>query len=154
MTGSGGDEMNVTAHAAHGSDKGRFLRHLGEMTVVMIAGMAVLGGSLRAAVAAAGVDYAAARLRWPALFALVMAFTMSAPMAWWMRRRGHDRGYTAEMSAAMFVPVLALIPPLWFGVISAETLSAIQHAVMLPSMIVVMLRHRRGSAGRRPSSSG
>jgi cytochrome bd-type quinol oxidase subunit 1 len=76
-----------------------------------------------------------------------MAFNMSAPMAWWMRRRGHGWRYTAEMSAAMFVPVLALIPPLWLGAISGEALSGIQHAVMIPSMVAVMLRRRREFAG-------
>lgn len=139
--------MSATTHAGHGSGKGHFLRHLGEMTLAMMVGMAVLGGVFRGVVAAAGVDYADARLRLPALFALVMAFNMSAPMAWWMRRRGHGWGYTAEMSAAMFVPVLALIPPLWLGAISGETLSGVQHAVMIPSMVVVMLRRRREFAG-------
>jgi hypothetical protein len=117
------------------------------MTLAMMLGMAVLGGVFRGAIAVAGVDYADTRLRLPALFALVMAFNMSAPMAWWMRRRGHGWRYTAEMSAAMFVPVLALIPPLWLGAISGEALSGIQHAVMIPSMVAVMLRRRREFAG-------
>lgn len=47
----------------------------------------------------------------------------------------------------MFVPVLAQIPPLWLGAISGETLSGIQHVVMIPSMVVVMLRRRREFAG-------
>jgi hypothetical protein len=56
------------------------------------------------------------------LFALVMALNMSVPMAWWMRRRV-TVGYTAKMSAATFVPILALIPALWLGAISGETRS-------------------------------
>jgi flagellar biosynthetic protein FliP len=139
--------MSATAHVGHASGKGHFLRHLGEMTLVMMLGMALLGGIVRGAAAAAGVDYADVRLRLPAVAALVMALNMSAPMAWWMRRRGHGWGYTVEMSAAMFVPVLALIPALWVGAISAETLSAIQHAVMIPSMMIVMV-HRRGELAR------
>lgn len=132
--------MSATTHAPHG--RGGFLRHVLEMTLVMVAGMAVLGGVFQAALAVAGVDTTDARLRLPGLFALVMALNMSVPMAAWMRRRGHGWAYTAEMVAAMIVPVAVLIPPLWIGVISGETLSTIQHAVMLPSMVVVMLRHR------------
>jgi hypothetical protein len=47
------------------------------------------------------------------------------------------------MAAAMFIPVLALTPLLWLGLISGDGLGVIQHAVMLPSMLVVMLRRRR-----------
>jgi hypothetical protein len=119
-----------------------FLRHLGEMTVVMMLGMAVLGAVSEVALAAVGLDYDRADLGSPVLSALIMAFNMSAPMAWWMRRRGHSWPYTAEMAAAMFVPVLALIPLLWLGVISGDALSMIQHAVMIPSMLAVMLRRR------------
>jgi hypothetical protein len=80
------------------------------------------------------------------LFALVMALNMSVPMAWWMRRRGHGWG-TRQMSAATFVPILALIPALWLGAISGEMRFGIQHAVMIPSMIVVLLRSRSEFAG-------
>lgn len=145
--------MSTITHARHG--QGHLLRHVLEMTVVMMVGMMVLGGLFRGAIAAVGVDYADARLRLPGLFALVMAVNMSVPMAWWMRRRGHGWGYAAEMVASMIVPVLALLPPLWLGMISGDTLSSIQHVIMLPSMIVVMLRRRgelpaTGSVRARP----
>lgn len=139
--------VSTNTHAGHERGKLHFVKHLGEMTLVMMVGMAVLGGLFSGALAAAGVDYDAAEVRFPAVFALVMAFNMTAPMAWWMWRRGHGWRYTAEMSAAMFVPVLALIPPLWLGAISGETLSGIQHAAMIPSMVVVMLRRRKEFAG-------
>lgn len=126
---------------------GHFFRHLGEMTLAMMLGMAVLGGLTRLALTGLGLDVDRAELQLPALLALVMAFNMSVPMAWWMRRRRHSWGYTAEMVAAMFVPVLALIPLLWLGFISGDTLSMVQHAVMLPSMALVMLR-RRGEVAR------
>ena len=119
------------------------LKHLGEMTVVMMLGMAVLGMPSETAFDAAGVDYDRIELEWPTVPALVMAFNMSVPMVLWMRRRGHSWSYTLEMAAAMFIPVLALTPVLWLGLISGDGLSVIQHAVMIPSMIVVMLRRRR-----------
>ena len=119
------------------------LKHLGEMTVAMMLGMAVLGIPSELAFDAAGIDYDRIELEWPTVPALIMAFNMSAPMIWWMRRRGHSWSYTLEMAAAMFAPVLALTPVLWLGFISGDGLSVIQHAVMLPSMLVVMLRRRR-----------
>ena len=119
------------------------LRHLGEMTVAMMLGMAVLGIPSELAFDAAGIDYDRIELEWPTVPALVMAFNMSVPMVLWMRRRGHSWSYTLEMAAAMFIPVLALTPVLWLGFISGDGLIVIQHAVMIPSMIVVMLRRRR-----------
>jgi hypothetical protein len=127
--------------ARHGT--AHLLRHLGEMTVAMMLGMAVLGMGSQVALDAAGVDYDRIGLQWPTVPALVMAFNMSAPMVWWMRRRGHSWSYTMEMAAAMFIPVLALTPALWLGLISGDALTGIQHAVMIPSMLVVMLRRRR-----------
>ena len=119
------------------------LRHLGEMTLAMMLGMAVLGMGSQVALDAAGVDYNRLELQWPMVPALVMAFNMSAPMVWWMRRRGHSWSYTMEMAAAMFIPVLVLTPLVWLGFISGDGLLVIQHAVMIPSMVVMMLRHRQ-----------
>jgi len=81
------------------------LKHLGEMTVAMMLGMAMLGVPSELAFDAAGIDYDRIELEWPTVPALVMAFNMIAPMVWWMRRRGHSWSYTLEMAAAMFVPV-------------------------------------------------
>ncbi|HEU4542302.1 MAG TPA: hypothetical protein VFR23_14325 [Jiangellaceae bacterium] len=120
-----------------------FLKHLGEMTVAMMLGMAVFGMASQAGLDAAGIDYDRLELEWPMVPALVMAFNMSAPMVWWMRRRGHSWSYTLEMAAAMFIPVLALTPLVWLSLISGDGLLVIQHVVMIPSMIVVMLRRRR-----------
>ena len=64
-------------------------------------------------------------------------------MVWWMRRRGLQLVLTMEMAAAMFIPVLTLTPVLWLGFITGGELSVIQHALMIPSMVVVMLRLRR-----------
>jgi hypothetical protein len=129
------------ARRRHGT--AHILRHLGEMIVAMMLGMAVLGMLAQAALVAVGLDYDGSPLEWPAVSALVMAFNMSVPMVWWMRHRGHNWSYASEMAAAMFVPVLALIPLLGLGIISGDTLSGIQHAVMIPSMLLVMLRRRR-----------
>jgi hypothetical protein len=112
------------------------------MTVVMMLGMAVLGGVSQAAMTAAGLDYERVQLEWPVASALLMAVNMTLPMVWWMRHRRHSWSYAVEMAAAMFIPVLALAPLLWLGLISGDALSGIQHMAMLPSMLVVMLRRR------------
>lgn len=124
-----------------------FLRHSVEMAVGMMLGMAVLGAVSQTAVAAAGLDYERAAIERPEVSALVMAFNMTLPMVWWMRHRGHSWSYITEMAAAMFIPVVALTPPLWLGFISGEALSGIQHVIMIPSMLVVMLRRRSELAG-------
>jgi hypothetical protein len=112
------------------------------MIVAMMLGMAVLGMVAQVSLTAIGLDYDGGPLELPAVSALVMAFNMSVPMVWWMRHRGHTWSYATEMAAAMFVPVLALIPLLGLGIISGDTLSGVQHAVMIPSMLVVIFRRR------------
>jgi hypothetical protein len=119
------------------------LKHLWEMTVVMMLGMAVLGGVSQAALTAVGLDYDSVQLEWPAVTGLLMAFNMTLPMVLWMRHRRHSWPYAMEMAVAMFIPVLALTPPLWLGLISGDALSGIQHMAMIPSMLMVMLRRRK-----------
>jgi hypothetical protein len=49
-------------------------------------------------------------------------------------------GPKAEMDGAMVLPIVLLIGPYWAGVLSAEALLGVMHALMLPFMFVVMLR--------------
>ena len=143
---SGTETLDIRPASPKSTTRGhriQFLKHLGEMTVAMLLGMAVLGMPSEVAFDAAGIDYDRIGLEWPTVPALVMAFNMSVPMILWMRRRGHSWSYTMEMAVAMFIPVLALTPALWLGLISGDGLSMVQHAAMIPSMIVLMLRRRR-----------
>ncbi len=115
----------------------RFGRHFGEMLLAMLLGMAILGGAVAGVLAVAGtsVNDAAAWVR-----AGVMAATMTLPMVWWMQRRGHAPARSAEMAAAMIVPTLAAIALFEIGVLgSADALLTVQHVVMLPAMLGVML---------------
>ena len=116
----------------------RFARHLVEMIVAMMLGMAALGALWRALLSGWAVDLSAFSLDHAALVALVMAFDMTVPMVWWMRRRGHDWARAAEMAGAMFVPTLLLIGLLHVGAISADSLIGLEHGLMLPSMLLVM----------------
>jgi hypothetical protein len=122
----------------------RFARHYLEMVAAMVAGMIVLGGMSRAVLTPAGIEFSAARH--PELTSLEMAFDMTAGMVVWMRHRGHAWASTLEMAGVMFFPALALFPPLWLGVVTADSLPMLEHLVMLPLMLAVMLR-RRGEYG-------
>jgi len=112
-----------------------FLRHLGEMTLAMVIGMAALGGAFRGAFAVAS----AGTLQDVELSALAMAFSMSVPMAAWMRHRGHGWTHTLEMAGAMIVPAALLLVGFRLDAVTGPTVMSVQHAVMLPGMIAVML---------------
>jgi hypothetical protein len=111
------------------SAAGRFARHYIEMLVAMAVGMAVLGAVLRAFVT----------FDQPELSALVMATNMSIGMAVWMHYKGHSWRSILEMSAAMYIPYVLLLPPLWFGVLPEHGLHVGGHLLMLPAMAIAML---------------
>ena len=116
----------------------RLLRHLGEMTLAMMIGMGLLEGTVEKALAVAS----AGALPDDELTIAAMALSMTIPMAAWMRYRGHGWTPTAEMSAAMIVPAIALVVVLRLGAISGDAALAVQHVIMLPSMIAAMLYRR------------
>jgi hypothetical protein len=134
-------ERRHTAHRGHG--RWPFARHYLEMVAAMLVGMAVLGGLVQGALAVAGVGTPGQ----PELTALEMAFYMAVGMVVWMRHRGHGWASTLEMAGAMFVPVIALLPPLWAGAIGGDDLLMLEHVVMLPLMYLVMRRRRSEYGG-------
>ncbi|MEU8202370.1 hypothetical protein [Streptosporangium sp. NPDC049046] len=115
-----------------------FWRHYLEMLAAMVVGMVVLGAAVRAGLALAGLELPAR----PEVVALEMAVDMSAGMIVWMRYRGHGWAATLEMAGVMIVSALALFPLLWMGVISGDALLLLEHVLMLPLMLLVMLRRR------------
>lgn len=118
----------------------RFFRHYLEMVAAMLVGMFVLGGVLRAVLAGLGVEYSMASH--PELMLAEMALTMTVAMAAWMRYRGHGWAATLEMSAAMLVPGLAMVPLVWRDVLDGGMAMMLEHLVMFPLMLAVMLRRR------------
>ena len=113
-----------------------FALHVAAMLGVMFAGMLVLGGALSGALAMAGTSLSAG----PAsVAALVMGFNMTVPMVWWMNRRGHGARDNAEMAASMIVPTLLAIGLALAGILADDAIMLVQHAVMIPAMIGVML---------------
>jgi hypothetical protein len=136
------DDITLTgetgAHRHGGS--GHFARHFVEMVIAMAAGMLIFGAAIRGVLALTGGELSMERN--PELTSLEMAFDMSAGMLVWMRVRGHGWAGSLEMCAAMFAPLAVLFPLLWLDVISPDSLMLLEHVVMLPLMLLVMLRRR------------
>jgi hypothetical protein len=131
-----------------------FIRHYIEMLVAMFLGMAVLGTPMFLALGAAGVSSAELQSDAPALMLLAMGITMTVPMVAWMRYRGHGWQASNEMAASMLIPTAGVIALLGAGLVDdVGTLLAIEHVVMLPSMLVAMLLRREeyshGAHGNR-----
>ena len=109
----------------------------------MFLGMGLLFVPAVAGLAAVGMSRSELETDALALLLLLMAATMTAPMVAWMRYRGHGWPASADMAAAMFAPTFGLIALLWSGLVEdIGTLFAIEHVVMLPAMLAVMLLRR------------
>jgi hypothetical protein len=121
----------------------RFGLHYLEMIAVMFAGMGVVGGGLVLAAAALGFGASEIEADAPALILAGMGFSMTAPMVWWMRFRGHMWPATRAMATSMIAPTLAAIALLAAGAVTdLDGLLAIQHVAMFPAMFTAMLLHR------------
>ena len=134
--------MNLAqAHAAptHQPSWRLFVRHLAEMIVTMLVGMAVLGAAASLIFALTGHSNL---LHYAGLRGLLMSAYMTIGMFLWMRHRGHAWSSVGEMAAAMFVPDGLLIGPFAAGCISAGVFLGAMHVLMLPCMVVVMLTHQ------------
>ncbi len=121
------------SHAHHGGKLGRlrFAGHFVEMQLAMMVGM-MLGGPL--GIAAVG----SVELR-----AALWLVAMIVPMVGWMTLRGMPWRSSAEMSAAMIVPTLAILPVFWAGLVSGPAFIGFEHLSMAPAMLALMVyRHR------------
>jgi hypothetical protein len=117
-----------------------FARHYVEMVVVMFLGMAVLGIPAGWVLELVDSSWADLQDEAPAAMLLLMAATMTVPMAAWMRRRGHSWRPTNEMSASMIVPTLAVIAFDGAGLMNdVGTMLVVEHITMLAGMFGVML---------------
>jgi hypothetical protein len=108
-----------------------FAQHYAEMVVAMLVGMVALAPL-----------WPAEWVARPDVHAVVMATDMTVVMALWMAVRRHSRPRVAEMSAAMYLPFLALLVPYWTGLISGTALMVAGHVVMFPLMLLAMVWRR------------
>jgi hypothetical protein len=139
---------------------GHFVLHYFEMCLPMCIGFAA--GDLVYFWAAGRFGYSHPFSQLPELSALLVSFTMTAPMTAWMLFRGMPRRATAEMSAAMPLLALVLLALGWLAILAKSNLVLLEHGLMMPIMLIPMLFRLdvyTGRAGhtmrkriRRPSS--
>jgi len=128
--------LSISAPAHRVTSKLAFARHYGEMVLVMFAGMVVLGGftALGLAIAGSSLDDTSGGLH-----ISLMGLWMTVPMVAWMAYRGHTRAQNVEMAASMIIPTTLAAALTWSGAIDTAAGLAMQHVVMLPAMLGVML---------------
>lgn len=126
-------EVHHKRHLSH------FWRHFLEMLAVMLAGMITSGAIL---VTIVRMNWNETTLRYPVQSLLIMAAGMTVPMVVWMRHRGHGWRSSAEMAAAMVVPVIPFLCLVWFNV-SKSALCGVYCALTVPAMLALMLYRRR-----------
>jgi len=133
----GSATLGVRAGVSSGSgSKLAFGRHFAEMVLAMFLGMGVLSGlaELVFAVSGSSLSHQSGGFR-----VMLMGFNMTIPMVIWMSYRGHTRARNAEMAASMIVPSLAAAILAWVGALESGAALGLQHAVMIPAMLGVML---------------
>ena len=96
-----------------------FMRHLLEMTAVMVVGMFAAAFVLMVVLNLAidEITWEQALVYYPVHALLAVAIGMSVPMVPWMRRRGHSRRSAYEMAAVMAVPVIPFVCLALFDVV-------------------------------------
>ena len=133
-------ESATVLSGSRGGPRGRFVRHLLEMIVVMMLGMCVLGaawGAFHEVVF--GSAFAGAWRDYVVLAGFAMAFNMTVPMVLWMRYCGHSWERAGEMAVAMNLPLLALLLLYSLDVIAEEGVLGLQMMLMIPAMVLAML---------------
>jgi hypothetical protein len=128
--------LSIDAGAATDGSKRAFARHFGEMVLAMFVGMVVLGGAAELVFAVAGSSLSDQP---GGIQVMLMGFNMTVPMVIWMAHRGHARARNAEMAMSMIVPSLAAAALAWAGALGSAAALGVQHAVMIPAMLAVML---------------
>lgn len=116
---------------------GRFLLHYIEMCVPMCVGFAI--GDVVYFAVAGRFGYSEPFEELPVLSVAVVTFTMTVPMTAWMLFRGMPWRAVAEMSAAMPVLAVLLLALGWVGALEMGSLALLEHALMMPAMLVPML---------------
>ena len=122
--------------AGRSGSRRAFARHFGEMLVAMFLGMGVLGGLAALGFAAFGGSSSDLP---GGVRVTLMGIYMTVPMVLWMRYRGHAAARNAEMAMSMMVPTLAAAALAFAGAMGTGAALGVQHVVMIPAMLGVML---------------
>ena len=110
-----------------------FVMHYAAMVVAMVVGMIASGPLWSAVLPSSAMDRTD-------VSTMTMATGMVAGMAGWMLFRRHTRVAIVEMSAAMYLPFVALLVPYWFGLVGSGAVMGAGHLLMLVAMAAVMVR--------------
>lgn len=146
-----GADGAATTGRGQARETARFLLHLGEMVLAMVAGMLLLGPLWDWAATVLGTERLLAR---PDVDAAVMVADMVVGMTVWMRLRRHGWAPITEMDAAMVAPFLVLLPLYWLGPVSGGGLMLWGHVAMIPAMAVAMLLRRDAYTGHHHAGHG
>jgi uncharacterized membrane protein YhaH (DUF805 family) len=128
--------LSINAGFRSGDSKRAFARHFGEMVLAMVLGMVILGGLAELLLAAAGSSLSDQS---GSTQVMLMGLNMTVPMVLWMSYRGHAAARSAEMALSMIVPSVAAAALAWAGALESGAALGVQHAVMIPAMLGVML---------------
>ncbi len=123
-----------------------FVRHYLEMCIAMCVGIGVGDAIYFAIAGAAGYSDPFGQL--PVLSLAVVTFSMTAPMVAWMRFRGMDWRLINEMSAAMIILAGLVLAAGLMGFVPMGQLALLEHALMMPFMLVPMLLRADQYTGR------
>jgi uncharacterized membrane protein YhaH (DUF805 family) len=128
--------LSIHAGASSGGSRRAFARHFGEMVLAMLLGMVLLGGLAELLFAAFGSSLSDQS---GGAEVMLMGLNMTVPMVIWMSYRGHAVARNAEMAMSMIVPSVAAAVLAWAGVLESAAALGVQHAIMIPAMLAVML---------------
>jgi len=132
-----GQAVTRSAHGGH-ERMSSFRRHFVQMFVVMVVGMIL---SVAVFLTIVGMAWDQATVEHPVASLLVVAAGMTAPMSLWMLHRRMGLRNTAEMAAAMAVPVIPFLCLVWFGVTDSAWCGP--YCVLSLVAMVGLMRHRR-----------
>jgi hypothetical protein len=132
-----------TTPRAHGAaigplkQVGHFALHFAEMCAPMCIGFAV--GDLLYFWLASLAGYSEPFSELPYLSVLVVTVSMTAPMTAWMLYRGMPHRSITEMSAGMPIVAIVLVGLSVLGALPKDGLALLEHALMMPAMLIPML---------------
>jgi hypothetical protein len=115
-----------------------FWRHFLQMLAIMVAGMVASAAIFLTVVQ---MDWEEATISHPVASLLVIAAGMSVPMTVWMLYRGMGWRNSAEMAAAMILPVVPFLLLVWFDVTTSAQCGA-YCLIGIVAMLVLMLYRR------------
>lgn len=134
------EHVGTVSHHRRASQHHRspFRRHFLQMFGVMVAGMIASASVFLTIV---GMTWDEATLEHPLASLLVVAGGMTVPMTVWMLHRGMGIRNSAEMAAAMAVPVIPFLCLVWFGATKSAWCGA-YCIVSIIAMVALMLWRR------------